>query len=442
MAEHAELIVVGGGPAGRTVARMVRRQRPDWRVVVIKEDEVNPNRCVIPYIYDDTVPVAKGTIPNTMVTEVGAELVIARAEVLDAAARQLTAGGTTYSYDHLVLATGSEPIVPPIPGVELDGVVPVRTMPDIEQLMAVRERAQHAVVIGLGLIGAEVAAALQRAGLKVTGVDLLPHSLGAVLDDDYAAEVDRQLTAHGVALKLGAKVSAVLGDAQGRARAVVVDGAEVPAELVVLAVGVRPRVELAQAAGAQVERGIITDEQQQTTLSGVYAVGDCVESRCHLTGQPVMSQLGTTAVIQAKVAAKTILGQPARFSGSLVSWACQIYDLPVGGLGLRPEQARAAGRDIIVGESETLSQYPQMPHVQPVHARLVFERGSLKVLGGQIRGTFAVAGYLDLLALAIDSGLTARELAGIQYATHPELAPRPSDNLMVMAAVNALRQAK
>jgi NADH oxidase (H2O2-forming) len=451
MAEQVDVLVIGGGPAGRTVARTIRKKRSDMTVTVIKEDEVNPNRCVIPYIYDDTVPVPKGMIPNTLVTEVGASLRVGRVESIDSEGKRVTLqGGDVIEYGHLVLAMGSTPIIPEIAGVELEGVLVVRTTSDVEALMKAREGAKRAVVIGMGLIGAEVAASLRRAGLEVTGIDMLTHCLGAALDDDFAERADAALRGKdqsGVKLELGRQVEAILGDEQGRVRAVKTDGCEFSADMVVLAVGVRPAQKLAEQAGAEVGRGIVTDAQQRTTLADVYAVGDCVQSRCMLSGRPRPSQLGTTAVIQAKVAARTILGKPAAFKGTLASWACQLEQLALGGIGLRPEEAKQAGFEIIVGESKTLSQYPQMPHVQTVHTRLVFEdpRGTsdeakapMRLLGGQISGTFAVAGYLDLLSLAISKRLTAGDLAALQYATHPELAPKPSDNLIVMAAMDAL----
>ena len=440
MAERYDVVILGGGPGGRTVARSLKKQQPGLTVAVVKEHEVNPNRCVIPYIYDDTVPVPQGMISNSLVTEVGAELIIAQAEAIDAAAHTVALnGGRVLEYGKLVLALGSQPVVPPLPGADLTGVHVVREREDVEALLATRTRAKHAVVIGLGLIGAEVAASLRRAGLEVTGLDMLPHSLGALLDADYAERIDTELTRHGVQLLRSTQANAILGDDERRARAVSVGEAELPAELVVLAVGVKPRSELAQAAGAECNWcGVAVDAQQRTSLPDVYALGDCAATDCFITKRPKAALLGTTAVIQGKVAAKDILGKPAKFPGTLASWACQVFAQPVGGIGVRADEAREAGIDVVVGESKTLSQYPQIPHVREVNARLVFEAGGLRLLGAQLDGTFAMAGYLDLLALAIMQGHGARELAVLQYATHPELAPRPSDNLVVMAAADAL----
>jgi len=437
MAEQKfDAVIVGGGPGGRTVARVLKKRQPELSVAVVKEHEINPNRCVIPYVFDDTVPVNQGLIPNTLVTEVGAELIIDAVESINPVAKRLELkSGGALAYDKLVLATGSEPVVPPIPGTDLAGVHVVREQDEMEALLATRARANSAVVIGLGLIGAEVAAGLKRAGLAVAGVDMLEHALGQPLDADYAELVDTELTSHGIELVLGQQVEAILGDAHGHVRAVSAGGRELPAELVVLAVGVRARSELAEAAGAECgPDGIVVDSAQRTTLPDVYAIGDCAETTCQVTRAKKPAMLGTMAVIQGKVAAKNILGLPAEFPGTLGSWACQVFDLPLGAVGVRRSEAEAAGIATVVGEATTLSRYPQMPGVTEVRARLVFAADDLRLLGGQVLGTFAVAGYLDLLALAIDKRLTAADLRRLQYATHPELAPRPSDNLVVMAA--------
>ena len=436
---HFELIIIGGGPAGRTVARMVKTARPAWRVLVVKEEEVNPNRCVIPYVFDDTVPPDQALIPNTLVTEVGAELLVGTTTELNAGGHRIVLNGRPYTYKNLVLATGAGPVLPPVPGSDLKGNFTVRDRSEMDALHNAVAGARRAAVVGMGLIGAEVAASMRRAGLQVTGIDMLPAVLGSVLDEDYAGAAGEALKSHGVELLLGAKVESVSGDNQ--VTGVVVEGREVPAEIVVWATGVKPRTELAAGAGAEVSaHGIVVDAGQRTSLPDVYAIGDCTQTNNMLTGKPHASKLGTTAVIQARVAAGRILGREPVFMGTLASWACQLYDMPLGGVGLCPSMLADSGFDVITADYQTMSMYPQMPHVQPVHARLYFERGSLRVLGAQLRGTPAMAGYLDLLALAIEQGLTAHDLARVQYATHPELAPRPSDNLIVHTALNAIKQ--
>lgn len=435
--QEADVIIVGGGPGGRTVSHVLKAARPDWRVIMVKQKEVNPNYCVIPYILDDTVPVKEGMIPNSLMTDAGVELIIGNASELDAAAHTVQINGEHYSYGKLVIATGSSPLIPPFPGADLPGVFSVKSRADLLGILESRNQVKTAVVIGLGLVGAEVAASLSRVGVSVTAIDMLAHALGTVLDDDFAARADAVLAEHGIGLNLNTGVDAILGE--NRVTAVEAGGKQIPADMVVLAVGVKPKTELAARAGGEIApTGIVVDDKLKTNLPDVYAIGDCVETRSQVSGGLQPAKLGTTAVIHARAAAGQILCKDSRYKGTLASWACQLFDLPLGGTGLTSSQLTAAGIDVVVGEARTHSLYLQMPDGQPVHSRLYFEPGTLRLLSGQVSGTKAIAGYIDLMAMAIDNGLGASDLARLQYATHPELAPKPSDNLIVMASLDAL----
>ncbi len=210
-------------------------------------------------------------------------------------------------------------------------------------------------------------------------------------------------------------------------------------DFAVLSVGVVPNIELATEAGIQTSAlGIVTDPYLRTSADCVYAAGDCAEKKSFISQKPTRGKFGTNAVFMAKIVAQNIRGHNKVFPGIINANATTVYDWSIGSSGLTEKMALDAGINVVTGYSEVLDKYPMMDGVTPIRTKLVFERDTGSLIGGSVmrRGN-GVAQNVDFISLAIQMGATREDLLSYQYATHPELAAKPSDNTYVFAARDA-----
>ncbi|HPJ71423.1 MAG TPA: FAD-dependent oxidoreductase, partial [bacterium] len=412
-------------------------------VTLIKDEEINVNRCALPYGLTAEKPIAAFQIPNTLITEVGAELLVDTVVSLDpAAGRVTTACGETVAYGSLLLAAGSRPLIPSIPGAGADNVTGVRTLRDLTALRELTAAGTRAAVVGGGYIGIELAAALRAAGLEVTLIEREDRLLPATSEPELAAVVEEVLVGKGVRVKTGGAVTGFPETAGRAAGADTSDGETVEADFVVLALGVVPNSELAAAAGIPVSAaGIVVDERLRTGAENVYAAGDCATKRSLAGNFPVRGEFGTNAVFMGQAAAENILGRTTVFPGVTNASASAVFGWSIGSAGLTESQAREAGMDVVTGYSEVPDRYPMMAGGAPVRTKLVFDRRTLALAGGSVlRSGPRAADDADFLSFAIQTRATLHDLERFQYATHPELAAKPSDNSIVFACRNALRK--
>ena len=434
--ETRDVVILGGGPAGRVVVHMLHEARPDRTVTLIKDEPVNVNRCAVPYGVDGRKDLDVYRIPNALVTDFGAELIVDRVTRIDPAAREVhTLGGKSFRYCDLVLATGARPIVPALPGVEAANVLQVRSLGDLDALRQAAATGIRAVVVGGGYIGVEVGVMLRAMGLEVALVEREDHVLGATVEPEFLEEIEEELRERGMDLRTGRTVASVEANGDRATAAVLDDGTRLPADFVVMAVGVIPEVALAAEAGLPVTSlGIVVDDRLRAA-DHVYASGDCAEKRSLVTGRPVHGELGTNAVFMSRVVARNILGEDVRFPGVINASVSTAFDLSFGSAGVSERAAREAGLDVVTGLSEVLDRYPMMDGKKTIRTKLVFERGSGRLLGGTVlRRDHAVAPNVDFLSFAIQMGARLEDLDSHQYATHPELAAKPSDNVWTFAA--------
>ena len=373
-------------------------------------------------------------------TDFGAELVVDHAVKIDTQRKQVhTRNGQKYGYKHLVSATGSRPLLPPISGVELSGVTAVRSLKDLDALRRFAAEGQKAVIVVGGYIGVEVAAVLRQMGLEVYVVEMLPQILMATTEPEFIMDIEKTLTGKGVKFRSNRKVTE-FQSRNGNGISVGLDGGDIlKADFAVLSVGVVPNIELAAEAGIQTSaQGIVTDPHLRTSADGVYAAGDCAEKKSYITQKPTRGEFGTNVVFMAKVVAQNIMGRNKVFPGIINANATTIYDWSIGSSGLTENMAADAGLNVVSGYSEVLDKYPMMDGVTPIRTKLVFERDTGSLIGGSVmRKGHGAAQNVDFISFAIQMGATLEDLLSYQYATHPELAAKPSDNTYVFAARDA-----
>ncbi len=325
------LLVIGNGMAtARFVDELATRALGRHAVAVIGEEpSLAYNRVLLSSVLAGTVPVSEIELkPPKWWADRGVTLLYGqRAVAIDHDARRVRlASGATLPYGHLVLATGSKPIRLPVPGGELPGVLTFRDLGDVAKLQAAAVKGTNAIVIGGGLLGLEAAYGLARAGVAVGIVHLKDRLMDRQLDPRAAAMLTRAIEKHGVAVHLAAQTAAIRGE--GRARAVeLTDGRLLPADLVVMAVGIRPNADLAVSAGLNVNRGIVVDDGMRTSLAGIYAIGECAEHRgtCYGLVEP--------AYEQGQVLAKRLAGRPAGYAGSVLATNLKVSGVHVFSAG-------------------------------------------------------------------------------------------------------------
>ncbi|MEG3616359.1 FAD-dependent oxidoreductase [Isoptericola haloaureus] len=440
MSAAPKIVVVGSVAAGTSAAAKARRGSEDAEIVVYDRDaDISYSGCGLPYYLggevesmDDLTPRDAAWFAQRYDIDVrtGREVTGVDAAARTVTVRDLATGTTsTDDYDELVLATGVSPVVPPLPGTDADGVFTLRTPSDARAIRTWIESrgVERAVVVGAGYIGLETAEQLVGRGLDVTVVEMEAHSMPR-LDADVADRVDDELTEHGVELLTGAEVTAIEPADDGAARAVRVvgrDGAEhlVEAGLVVVAVGVRPNLDLARAAGVRVgdTGAIAVDRVGRTSVDHVWAVGDVAESFDLITGEPTWVPLGSTANKMGRIAGDALTGGDLEHRGILGTSIVRVFDLAVAQTGLTEDRARAAGFDPVVVHNIKPDR-PAYLGGQEMLIKAVADRGTGRLLGAQIVGPSGVDKRVDVLATAITFGARAEDLFHLDLAYAPTFA--------------------
>ncbi|WNV75342.1 FAD-dependent oxidoreductase [Geodermatophilus sp. DSM 44513] len=438
------LLVVGGDAAGMSAASTARRLRPadDLAITVLEQGpEVSFSACGIPYWVGDLVEDRDQLVARTPRDFTARDVDVrtgTRAEELDLDAGTVrTSTGETLGFDRLVVATGGRPMRPDVPGLDAPGVHGVHRLADGADIRAaIAAGARHAVVLGGGYIGLEMAEVLRTRGLEVTVVlaDSLPMPQ---LDADMGERVCKAMGDLGIDVQPDQPVCAVETGADGAARAVTTDAGSYPCDLVVVGLGLGPEVELARAAGLRIgETGAIeVDRSQRSRSHGhVLAAGDCSETFHRLTGQAVHVALGTHANRQGRVAGSVVGGRAARFAGVLGTSITKVGDLEIGRTGLCTGQAEAAGHDVRAETVEETTRAGYYPGAGPIAVKLVVDGGSGQLLGGQVVGGPGAGKRVDVLATAIWAGWTADELADCDLSYAPPFSP-VFDPVLVAARV-------
>ncbi|MGV8075555.1 MAG: FAD-dependent oxidoreductase [Syntrophobacteraceae bacterium] len=444
MTQRKKILIIGGSAAGPKAAAKARRLDEHAEITIIQKDpDLSMASCGYPYyvggVFDDRnmlISTPTGVVRNPTFF-MNAKNIIARtvteAVSINRAAKTVlcknlqTGTIDELPYDSLILATGSVPNMPPVPGAELKGITTLQSMKDADYLRKIRDEKniKKAVVIGGGLIGIETCEALHLAGIEITVVELLPQLL-MFLDMELAKLVENHMRAKGVNVITGNGIAAFLGDNGKLTGVKLANGTELSCELAVVAVGVRPNINLAKDAGLLIgeAKGIAVNEFMQTSDPSIYAVGDCVEITNLITGKKVHAPYGDLANLEGRVAGENaVLGSTVSFPGTIQSGICKIFDFTAGTTGLSERAALAAGFDVLT----VINASPDKPLFMNgllLITKLVIERNSGKILGAQCIGPGDVAKQVAQWALAITGKLSVEDIvnADLPYAPPFSLA--------------------
>ena len=440
--KKADVVVVGGSAAGATAAVTVRRHYPDKKVLLVRKEANVPIPCGIPYIFGTIGSPDKNLIPDALLEKNGVDLLVSEVVAIDTGRKVLTTGDGEVGYDRLILATGSLPARPPIPGVDLDGVFPIHK--DVEHLRQLQQRVSGAtdiVIIGGGFIGIEFADEINKiGGKKITIVEIAPLCLSLAYDDEFCTEMEELLVSRGMTVRTSAMVERIAGN--GKAESVQInDGSQIPCEVVVLGIGAVANVDLAKAAGLRIGTtgGIAVDRTMQTSDPAIFACGDCAEKISFFGGRPSGLKLASIAELEARIAGANVFGIRRESDGTVGVWSTAVGELALATAGLTEAMAKKLGYQVACATIEGPNRHPGiMPGAKATKMKLVFEANSQVILGGQIRGGDTVGEMINIVAACVQKRMTAEDIATFQMGTHPALTASPIAYPLVNAAEIAI----
>ncbi|MBR4944651.1 MAG: FAD-dependent oxidoreductase [Peptococcaceae bacterium] len=436
-----KIVVIGGVACGPKAAARAKRCNPDAQVTLIEKGEwISYGGCGLPYYLGATVKDLNDLMTTSweavrtpefmkntkdIDTLLGWEATKINREEKTVEVKEVKTGEVkVLPYDKLVIATGADNFKPPMEGIDATGVFGMKTPKDavdMQNYIKV-EGVESAVVIGAGLIGMECAEAFANWGLDVTVIEMQNSIFPQVLDAEMGAVFQNYLEGEDLNFMLNTKVEKILVNEEGKVSGVQTDKGVVDAQMVLVAVGVRPCVQLAVDAGLEVDKGIIINEYCQTSDPDIYAGGDCVMTTNIVSGHRVYAPMGSTANRQGRVIGTNITGGNDTHPGVLNTAVCKMFDWSLGATGLSERVAKQLGYDTITA----IVPGPDITHFMPgkklIMTRLVADRKTRKILGVQIVGPGKVDKRIDTMAAALNFGVTADQLANIDLSYAPPLS--------------------
>jgi len=437
--KKVDVAIIGGSAAGPVAGVTARRQSKDASILVIRKETKVMIPCGIPYIFGTLGSPDKNVIPDVFLSKNGIDLMIDEVTAVDKETKTLTTvEGETVGYEKLIIATGSLPIQPPIPGITLDNVFPV--WKDADYLVKVQQvltDAKDTVIIGGGFIGVEMADECKKlTGGNVSIVEILPHCLMLALDEGFCCQAEEKIAERGVKIVVGNGVKTILGN--GKVDSVELqNGEKLKADAVIVGIGAKPSTELAQKAGLKIgeQKGIWVDEYMRTSDENIFACGDCAEKYSFFTKKPSGLRLASIATFEARIAGANVSGLKRKNPGVIGVFATCIGDFALAAAGITENAAKDAKFDIVIGETAAADKHPSsMPSTQQMKVKLIFDRKTNKLIGGEVAGGVTTAEMGNIIAMAIQNEMTAEELALFQMGTHPVLTCSPITYQLVNVA--------
>jgi NADPH-dependent 2,4-dienoyl-CoA reductase/sulfur reductase-like enzyme len=439
-----DTVVIGGGPAGITAAISARRNYPQKSVALIRREEQVLIPCGIPYIFGTLKTPEQNLIPDAGLKNNAIELIVAGVDKIDAKNKTVHIQGGEISWDKLVIATGSRPFVPPIPGKDLSGIFDIKK--DINYLREVKKyisEAKNIVIVGGGFIGVEFADEIVKtAGKSVSIIEMMPNCLALSYDVEFCAEAENKLRANGVKIYTSTRVESFGGDKKVEF-VKISSGESIPADLVILGIGAHADVEMARGAGISIGTtgGIIVDRRMETSVKNIFACGDCTEKNSFFGGRLSQLKLASIATQEARIAGANLFETRLQGAGTLGVWSTVISSMAFATAGLTESAAVSMGYRIITTSVEGINRHPGvMPGGFNTRLKLVFDASSSVLLGAQACGGESVGEMVNVTAALIQKNMRADEITLFQMGTHPALSASPIAYHLVNAAEMACQK--
>lgn len=444
--KEADVVVIGGSAAGITAAKTCRKHYPEKNVLLVRKEEQVPIPCGIPYVFGTVDSPQKNIIPDKALESDDIDFITDEATDIDKDEKKvLTSSGEKISYDKLVLATGSSPVKPPISGIDKENVYTVlKDVSLIEELIESMNEAKDLVIIGGGFIGIEFADECRKnKNLNVTVVEMLPHCLMlGGFDKEFCEKAEKKIEESGVQLLTEKKVDAILGEEKATG-VKFSDGGELNADVVLVAVGAKPNVELAKKAELELGEngGVNVNRHMRTSDEDIFACGDCARKVSFFTGAPEQVMLASIACMEARIAGSNLFGVHRENPGQAGIYSTKIGDLALASAGLSERVAKEKGYNVATGSAKAANRHPGvMPGMKETEVKLIFNKDTEVIIGGQIAGGFSAGEMINTIGSCIQAKMTANDIATLQVGTHPALTASPIAYQLPNAAEAALQK--
>lgn len=448
------ILVIGAVACGPKAAARVKRLDPECEVIMIeKGEDISYGACGLPFYlsneFDDISQLIKTPVGvardvnffravKGVEVRIGCEAIEIDRRNKKVRVKNLMSGQKEeIPYDKLVIATGSTPVKPSVPGIDLKGIYTLKDLHDGRTIrQAIGESKQKKVVIvGAGMIGMESIEPFMDAGFEVNMVEKLPFVLPTFLDEEVALLVMKHLSSKGVRLYCGQGVQEFIGNDEGKVCKVITEREEIEADVVVLAIGFRPNIELAKKAGLEIGRfGIKVDPFLRTSDPAIYAGGDCVEVYNLVTGDKIYAPMGSTANKHGRIIGDNLTGRNTTFKGVIGTGIVKIMGLNVARTGITEAYARKKGYEVVT----CINPGPDKPHFmknsRPIIIKIIAEAYSGRILGMQAIGEGDVFSRINTGAALISQGCTIDHVMDVDMAYSPPFSPA-MDNLIVAANI-------
>lgn len=425
-----KIVIIGGVAAGATAAAKARRLSADAQITILEAGaDISFANCGLPYYIGGDIknrsklilqsPESFKEQYNTDVHIFTAATEIDRANKVVHTLNAKTGEKRSFEYTKLILAQGGKPIAPPLPGADQDHVFQLWTLDDMDRINAfiTDKNPKTAVVVGGGFIGLEMTEALAKRGMKVSVIEMMPHVMG-IMEAEIAGFIQEELMSYGVSLYTNKALAEV-----GKSNVILKDGTTVDADMVLMSIGVRPTLKLAQESGLALGEagGLLVDSTLKTSDDSIYAAGDMIELEHRVLGKKVRIPLAGPANRQGRIAAENAFGLKHEYKGSIGTSIVRVFEAVAGTTGLSLKAARAEGinADAIVVHKEHHTSY--YPGAEMVSVLVVYDKETGTIIGGQTAGYEGADRRLDVLATAIASKLTVSDLSDVDFAYSPPL---------------------
>lgn len=422
-----KLVIIGLGTAGYAAAMEAAKHGAEITIIERRDFETF-SPCGLPYVIDGSIPRFEH-LKHTVRLRNTHKVLFHEVESIDVSQKMVTVkdldtmNKRNISYDTLIIATGTLPVVPPITGArELlgDGVFTISGIKDTTQVREKAESSESCVVVGAGAVGSETACALHNKGLHITMVEMLPHVFPQAIDADMASEVQKHLESVGIPVHVNSRVESIRKE---NGKIIVTADKEYTCDFALLAAGVKANYELAEKAGIEIGTwGIKVTPRMETSVKDVYACGDCIETFSYINGNPWMMQLATSALRMGAIAAVNATGGCAEYEGCLNTFASELAGKEIASCGFTEEQACRVGYEPAIGKGAGTVTADYYPSEDTVKVKLIVNKKDHTLLGGQAFGKGAFW-RVNVISLALKARMTVEEFAKMELAYTPPLSP-------------------
>lgn len=449
--KHYDAIIIGGGPSGLITGITGKKLNPDSSYLMIKKDDKGLVPCGIPYVFHDLDGVEKNQMGPKGFINAGGKVLVDTVENVNLEEKSLsTKGGNELSYDKLVFATGSVPVIPKfIKGYALENVEVLKK--NYHYIKNLREKvvsAKNIVVVGAGFIGVELSEQFAKHKDKtVSLIEVEDHCLSRAFSKDFAKQADEMMEKANVNLYTGTKAEEFIGE-NGKVTGVKLEnGKTIKADIVISSVGYTPNTELAEKAGLEIDhnKAIRVDNYLRTSEKNVFAVGDCSQTIGFITGRTDNIMLASTATAEARVLGYNMskISLLRNFAGTLSVFSTEIAGKAFASAGAIEQTAHEADVDFVIGRFKAADRHPgTLPGTSKLDVKLIVSPENGEIIGSEITGGKSVGEMINIVSLAIQKAVTVYELVSFQIGTHPLLTTAPTKYILIKAAEDAMSNIK